>query len=158
LNQLRRVTTATAFALCLATCVTACGGSDEPSSGEASTAPAFAPRSADFTLLRRSDIGTHDAVVTFTSRTDGKTSASVDFYVPRTEKTRDDVYPVSLQEGICSSLGETTTSLGDLSAGITVVVLEESFDDAVEPLRGGGSSLVILTPDKKTVAWCGPSS
>jgi hypothetical protein len=158
LSQFRLVTTATAFALCMATFVIACGGSDETASSGASASADFTARSAEFALLRRSDIGTKDAYVTFTSRSDGKTSAAVDFYVPRTEDARDDVYAVSVQDGVCSSLGETTISLGDLSAGVTVVLLEESFDEAVEPLEGRESSLVILKPDKKTVAWCGPSS
>jgi hypothetical protein len=68
------------------------------------------------------------------------------------------VYSVSVQDVACSSLGETTISLGDLSAGVTVVVLDESFDEAVAPLSGGESSLVIMKLSKKTVAWCGPSS
>ena len=95
--------------------------------------------------------------MTFTSRSDGKTTAVIDFYVPRTPEARGDVYSVSVQEGSCSSPGETTVPLGDLSAGVTVLVLDQSFDEAVAPINGG-RSLVIMKPDKKTVAWCGPSS
>jgi hypothetical protein len=152
------VMTAAFFAIGVAALAPACGGDDETPSAGASGSAGFTARSADFPLPRRSDIGTKDAFVTFTSRSDGKTTAAVDFYVPRTPETQDDVYPVSVQEGDCSSLGRTTISLGDLSAGVSVVLLEETFDEAVEPLKGGSSSVVILKPDKKTIAWCGPSA
>jgi hypothetical protein len=138
-----------------------CGGDGATPS---SAAPAgtgsteFTADSADFPLTIRSDIGTHDAYVTFTSRSDGKTDAVVDFYVPRTPETRGDVYPVSIQEGECSSLGDTTVSLGDLSAGVSIVLVDEAFDEAVLPLKEGSSSIVIKEPDKQTIAWCGPSS
>ena len=155
LSQLRRVTTATLFAIAVVA-LAACGG-DEAASTAASASAEFTARSADFQLPRRSDIGTKDAYVTFTSRSDGKTTTAVDFYVPRTPETRGDVYPVSVHDGNCSSLGKTTISLGDLSSGVTVVLLEETFDEAVRPLREGSSSVVIMKPDKKTIAWCGPS-
>jgi hypothetical protein len=157
LSQLRLVT-ATALAVGVAAFATACGGTDEPSSDGAFAPSEFTARSIEFALARRSDIGTKDAHVTFTSRSDGKTTAVVSFYVPWRPETRGHVYPVSVQEGTCSSAGETTVSLGDLSAGVTVLVLDESFDQAVAPLNAAESSLVIMKPDEKTVAWCGPGS
>jgi hypothetical protein len=158
LRQLRGATTATFFAIVVAVLAAACGGNDETSSTGASGSAEFTARSADFPLPRRSDIGTKDAYVTFTSRSDGKTSAAVEIYVPRTPETQGDTYPVAVQEGDCSSLGGTTISLGDLSDGISIVLLEEAFDEAVLPIEGGSSSVVIREPDKKTVAWCGPAS
>jgi hypothetical protein len=133
------------------------GGTASPAAAAEPESTAFASESADFQLTRESDLGTHDAYVTFTSRSDGKTDAIVDFYVPRTGASRDDKYSVTIQAGACSSLGETTISLGDLPAGVTVVELEEAFDDAVGPLEDGSSSLVIKEPGAKTVAWCGPA-
>jgi hypothetical protein len=147
--------TAAAVAAGIAVLATACGGSDDAVASDSSDSTA---RSVDFSLARLSDIGTKEAYVTFTSRSDGKTTAVVDFYVPRTPESRGDVYSVSVQSGACSSLGEQTISLGDLSAGVTVVVLDKRFDDAVAPLSGGESSLVIMKPDRKTVAWCGPTA
>jgi hypothetical protein len=158
LSRLRLVIAATAFAVVVIALFAACGGNDERSATSSSTSSNFTARTSEFSLVRRSDIGTKDAYVTFTSRSDGKTTAVVDFYVPRSPEARDDVYSVSVQDGGCSSPGATTVSLGDLSAGVTVVVLDQSFDEAVAPINGGESSLVIMKPDKKTVAWCGPSS
>ena len=158
MSRLRLVGTATACAVGVVAFAAACGGGDEPSSGSAAASDDFTANSTEFSLAKRSDIGTKDAYVTFTARSDGKTTAVVDFYVPRTPEARGDVYPVSVQEGSCSSPGRTTVSIGDLSAGVTVVVLDQSFDEAVAPINGGRSSLVIMKPDKKTVAWCGPSS
>ena len=143
----------------LAIGVAGCGGDEETSSkGAPPSSTELTARSADFTLTKRSDIGTKDAYVTFTTGSDGKTTALVDFYVPRTPETRGAVYPVAVQEGDCTSLGGTTIALGDLSPGITSVALEEPFDEAVLPLQEGSSSLVIMKPDQKTIAWCGPSS
>jgi hypothetical protein len=151
------------FVLGAAVLAAGCGGGGNGSSTGKSAAPAapppaFTPQSADFSLALRSKIGTHDAHVTLASRSDGKTDAVVDFYVPRTKDTRDDMYEVSVQEGDCASLGSTTISLGELPAGVTTVLLEEGFDEAVKPLQAGSASLVITEPDKKTIAWCGPSS
>lgn len=157
LSQLGLVT-ATALAVGVAAFATACGGNDEPSSDGASASGEFTARSIEFALARRSDIGTKDAHVAFTSRSDGKTTAVVSFYVPRTPESRGHVYPVFVQEGTCSSPGEPTVSLGDLSRGVTVLVLDESFDRAVAPLNAAESSLVIMKPDDKTVAWCGPGA
>jgi hypothetical protein len=157
LRQLRGVMTATFLAIGVAVLAAACGGGDEKASTGASGSAEFTARSAEFPLPRRSDIATKDAYVTFTSQSDGKTTAAVEIYVPRTPETQGDTYPVSVQEGDCSSLGGTTISLGDLSDGISVVVLEEAFDEAVLPIEGGSSSVVIREPDKKTIAWCGPS-
>jgi hypothetical protein len=155
--------TATLFAIGVAVSAAGCGGGSEASpTGASGTAASgsteFTVQSADFQLPMRSDIGTHDAYVTFTSRSDGKTNAIVDFYVPRTPQTRGDVYPVSIHDGDCSAPGSTTISLGDLSPGITTVLLEKAFDEAVLPVKGGSSSVVIMEADKKTIAWCGPSS
>jgi hypothetical protein len=147
--------TAAALAIGVAAFATACGGADKPSDG-ASASGEFTARSIEFALARRSDIGTKDAHVAFTSRSDGKTTAVVSFYVPWAPETRGNVYPVFAPEGTCSSPRETTVSLGDLSAGVTVLVLDESFDQAVAPLNAAESSLVIMKPDEKTVAWCGP--
>ena len=158
LRQLRRVMTATVLAIFVAVLATACGGDDDTPAAGASGSAEFTARSADFPLPKRSDIGTRDAAVTFTSRSDGKTDAVVDFYVPRSPETRGDVYPVSIEEGDCSSLGSKIISLGDLSSGISVVLVEKAFDEAVLPLQGGSSSVVIRKPDKKTIAWCGPSA
>ena len=133
------------------------GGTASPAAAAEPESTAFASESADFQLTRETDLGTHDAYVTFTSRSDGRTDAVVDFYVPRTAESRDDKYPVTIQAGACSSLGDTTISLGDLPAGVTVVELEEAFDDAVGPLEDDSSSLVIKESDGKTVAWCGPA-
>ena len=149
-----RILSALLFAVGLPVSASACSG-DEASSASASGSE-FTARSADFTLPRRSDIGTKDAYLTLTSRSDGKTTAAVDFYVPRTPETKGNLYPVSVHEGACASLGATTSSLGELSSGITVVLLNEPFDDAVGLLQGGSSSVVIMKPDKKTIAWCGP--
>ena len=157
MRQFRRVMTAAVLGT-LATLTAACGGSGDASEADTSGAAEFTPRSIEFPLPRRSDIGTKDAHVTFTSRSDGKTVAAVDFYVPRMPGTRGRVYPVSVQQGDCSLPRETTISLGELSAGVTVVLLDESFEAAVEPIRGGSSSIVIMKPDKKTIAWCGPGS
>ena len=151
----RRVLTATFLAIGVVP-LAACG-EDETASPATTGSAEFTARSADFQLARRSDIGTKDAYVTFTSRSDGKTTTAVDFYVPVTPETKGDLYPVSVHDGSCSALGKTTISVGDLSAGITVVLLKKAFDEAVKPLEGGSSSVVIMKPDKKTIAWCGPA-
>lgn len=122
------------------------------SDGESS--PSSDVRTADYQLDRWSDLGRRSAWVTLTSRTDGKTTAVVDFFVVRSDETRDDLYPVALVEGDCASPGAVLQKLGTVSAGISTVLLDETLDDLTGPVAEG-AAFVIYKPDGKTVAWCG---
>lgn len=132
----------------------ACGG-DEKSSSAAEPPSAAEPRKADFTLAKQSDVGLRQAYATFTSRSDGKTSAIIDLTVERTEDASGDVYAVSVREGSCAALGKISVEVGDATNGITTFLLDESFDDVVSPIKEGNSSIVIMKDGGNGVAWCG---
>ena len=136
--------------------VAGCGGGDE-SSSSAPVAAAEAPRTADYELARMSDLGLREAFVTLTERSDGKTTAVVDFYVPREGGARDAVYPTAIRAGGCSDTGDVEHDLGRLSAGTSVLVLDAGVDEVASTLDEGLSTVAIMAPDGSTVAWCGPT-
>ena len=125
------------------------GGNDSSSSGETQT--------ADFVVAKKSDVGLRDGYATFTSRSDGKTSAVVDFSIERTEDATDDVYAVAVRSGSCESPGDVTTALGDATNGMTTLVVDKSFDDIVGPLKSGEANVVIAKKGGAQIDWCGAS-
>src|SRR3954453_18025635 len=139
-----------ATAVVTATAMTACGGD------ESSSAP-FVSQKADFTVARQTDTVPRDAFATFTSRSDGKTSAIVDFYVPRTDETAAGLYAISETHGDCGAVGKVAVEVGEASAGITTFVLDETFGAVVGPLRDGGAKLVIAKKGGNKADWCGAS-
>ena len=103
-----------------------------------------------------SELGLRQAFFTLTERSDGKTTAVVDFYVPRENGAQNDLYPVSLRKGGCESPGAVEHDLGRLSATVTVLLLDIPTNQLIRKLQTGKTSVVIHAPDTKTVAWCGP--
>ena len=144
-----------AIAVAAAVALAACGGSSEPSPPPAAAASA-APRTVDYQLERLGDLGLREAFFTLTGRTDGKTTAVLDFYVPREDGSTDDVYPTAIRAGGCPGEGAVQHDLGPLSAGTSVLVLDAPIDDLAASLDAGEAAIVIMAPDAKEVAWCGP--
>jgi hypothetical protein len=157
--SIRRRSGAAAGVVISAVALSACGGRDTLPSADSSSVrqgSSFTPQRADFELTRMSKLGLRQAFFTLTERSDGKTTAVVDFYVPRENGAQDDLYSVSLRTGGCASLGAVEHDLGRLSASITVVLLDAPIEQLVDELQTGKASVVIQTPDAKAIAWCGP--
>ena len=129
-----------------------CGGDDsesaQPSSG--------APRTVGYELPQVSDIGLHPAFVTFTGLGGDMTTAVVDFSVERKEENSGQMYGAGIYSGACATRGELERDLGTLPAGINTVTIGAAYDDVVENLVQGASSIALLEPDGTTVGWCGP--
>jgi hypothetical protein len=129
-----------------------CGGDDsataQPSSG--------APQTVEYELPQVSDIGLHPAFVTFTALDGDATTAVVDFSVERTEENSGRTYAAGIYAGACDSRGELERDLGKLPAGINTVTISAPYDDVVENLVQGASSIAVMEPDGTTVGWCGP--
>jgi hypothetical protein len=139
-------------AILVAAGLTACGGGNSPPAA----ASTFVPRTVDYELARLGDLGLREAFVTLNGRTDGKTTAVVDFYVPRVDGANDDVYPTAIRGGGCPDAGAVQHDLGPLSAGTSVLVVDAGIDDLAGALDDGDAAVVIMSPDGKKVAWCGP--
>ena len=132
-----------------------CGGG-EPSDAPSAQPESTEPETADYELAQVAKLGPRQAVVTLTGRSDGKTTAVVDFYVPRENGAQDDVYPTTIRSGGCQAPGDVQHDLGSLSAGITVKVLESPASELIDSIDSGASAVVIMAPDGRKVAWCGP--
>jgi hypothetical protein len=157
-NHHRLACVAVLAASILTLAFSACGGSDTGASSGEPTSTEYVPSSSEYELQKRGDLGVKTALVTLVSQPDGKTSIIFNFYVPITPETRDDVYPVAIQGGTCDRPGEVERDLGDLGSGISTVVVDSSFDEVNDPITTGASSIVIMASDRRTVAWCGPTS
>ena len=147
----------TAAACAAAAALAGCGGGDDPP--EPAAAPpttAASTRSVDYELPQVGAIGLRQAFLTLTGRTDGKTTAVLDFYVPRDGDTRDDLYPIAIRAGSCSQPGDVQHDLGRQSSGTTVLVLDSTVDELADSIDDGLSTVAIMRPDGKAVAWCGP--
>ena len=145
-----RVTLAIAGALVTVGLVGCAGGGDEPAG---SSAP---PQSEDYALTRMSTLGLREGFLTITGRSDGRTTAVVDFYVPIENGSEDDVYRVAVRAGECDPDGAVQQDLGTVSSGMTVQVLDVQVADLAGALESNEASVVIMAPDGKTIAWCGP--
>jgi hypothetical protein len=160
MTSIGRGTAVVALVVICTTIATACGGDSSPTSEPQpadSTPSTSETRTADFTLAQQSDVGLREAHATFTTRSDGKTSVIIDFTIERTEDASGDLYAVSERQGGCDAPGDVLFQIGDASNGITTFLLDESFDDVVEPLRGGSANIVIAKKGGDTVDWCGAS-
>ena len=136
--------------------VSGCGGSDGPAASPAAPqASEAAPRTADYQLLRVGTLGLREAFLTLTGRSDGKTTAVLDFYVPRDAASRDDLYPIAFRAGTCDRPGSVQLDLGRQSSGTSVLVVDSRIDELADSLDGGRSTVTITAPDS-AVAWCGP--
>lgn len=140
-----------------AAAVAGCGGSDE--SAEPSAEPqasASPPRTADYQLARVGSLGLREAFLTLTGRADGKTTAVLDFYVPRDGDSRDNLYPIAVRTGTCARPGDVRHDLGSQSSGTNVLVIDSTVDELADSLDSGLSTVAIMAPDGEAVAWCGP--
>ena len=157
--SVHRRSAAAAGVVLSAVALSGCGGGDASPPAHSSSVQqgsSFTPQTADFELARVGKLGVRQAFFTLTERSDGKTTAVVDFYVPRENGTRDDLYSVSLRKGRCAAPGAVEHDLGRLSATTTVVLLDAPIDQLVDELETGKASVVIEAPDAKSIAWCGP--
>ena len=145
-----RTAAAGTLAVVTAFLAAACGGGGSPSS-------ASEPQNADFTISQQTDTGLRDAYATFTSRSDGKTSAIIDLTVERTAAASGVLYAVTEREGSCDSMGVVSIDVGEASDGITNLLLDKSFDDVVKPLRDGSANMVIAKKGSNIADWCGAS-
>ena len=145
-----RVTLAIAGVLVTVGLVGCAGDDDEP---DVSAAP---PQSEDYALTRMSTLGLREGFFTITGRSDGRTTAVVDFYVPIENGSEDDLYRVAVRTGDCDPGGAVQQDLGTVSAGTTVQVLDVQVADLADALESNEASVVIMTPDGTSIAWCGP--
>jgi hypothetical protein len=143
-----KAATAGALVVVAAFLVAACGSGGSSSSGSES-------QKAGFTVAMQTDAGQRDAFATFTSRSDGKTSAVVEFTIERTDSASGDLYAVTERGGSCDSLGDVMIEVGEASNGVTTFVLDQSFDDVVGPLRDASANIVIAKKGSDTADWCG---
>lgn len=146
-----------AAALCGgAAALTGCGGGDDPAEPAAAREGTAAPRSVDFELAQVGGLGLRQAFLTLTGRADGKTTAVLDFYVPRDADSRDDLYPIAIRAGSCARPGDVRHDLGRQSSGTTVLVVDSTVDELADAIESGRSTVAIMEPDGRAAAWCGP--
>ena len=145
-----RAVAAGALAVVAAVFLAGCGS-------DGSSSSASEPQKADFTVAQQTDTGLRDAFATFTSRSDGKTSAIIDLTIERADEASGVMYAVTEREGGCDSLGDISIEVGEASNGITTLLVDESFDEVVAPLRDGSATIVIAKQGSDTADWCGAS-
>jgi hypothetical protein len=143
--------------LCAAAALAGCGGGDGSAERSAEPqAPASPPRTADYQLARVGGPGIREAFLTLTGRSDGKTTAVLDFYVPRDPDSRNDLYAIAFRAGTCDRPGALKHDLGEQSSGTSVLTVDAGVDELADSLDSGRSTVTIAATDGKTVAWCGP--
>jgi hypothetical protein len=146
----RRLLLLTALAV-MTIAAASCGGDDtgaEPISG--------APRSVEYQLPQKSDIGLHQAFVTFTELDEDSTTVVVEFSVERSAENGGQVYSTGIYADVCAARTDVERDLGELPAGSNTFTVDAPYDDVVGQLEQGASSIAIIEPDG-TVGWCGPA-